>query len=440
MKNYEQIKTVLLIGLVCLSLVLTWQLWSFQSNVTLLDETAQYIPSEVMSEEKKLSDVIIPQQMIVVKDGERRIVLPNQVKFQSLYDTLLNVRISDWNASRLSEQTESENGVVFLFSTAIPLDLFFSLFQSEPPNESFSEREVSQLYLYVTTDENVHLQFIDENDASIVDVVTSLSKTDLEQTFFASFQDFEKAIKIEVESRRDIYIPAESVTVDRLAFSVSTISGQFFKQALFPDPASVRFYRQSDNEVAYTDGSRIMNIRSNGLFMEYNSPVFSSEQRERSSKHIVQRSYEFINSHGGWTDDYYLVNWEAKDFRDIAEYRLHINRYPVISFERFDQMILRVSRSGNQTEGYTRPLFYLDSQLHGAKEEVALPSGEEIVERIEALDYLDSSRIEHVTIGYEMMMPSQSFISAEPHWFILYDGRWQKISVEEEGGKEDGLE
>src|SRR5690606_5034513 len=148
-----------------------------------------------------------------------------------------------------------------------------------------------------------------------------------------------------------VYLQEQPVKVEKLSFTISPISGQFFRQSLFTDPDSVRYYRKSDSEESYTDGSRIIEIRNNGLFMEYNNTVFT-ELKDRNSKHIVQSSYEFINGHGGWTDEYLLTDWVSTDIGDEADYQLYVNHYPVISFEGLDQMVLHISRSGNQTERY----------------------------------------------------------------------------------------
>lgn len=448
MNKYEQIKTGLLIGLVCLSLVLTWQLWTFQSNVALLDESAQYIPSEAMSEEKKLSDVVSPEQIIVFKDEKYGAVLPHQYKFQMFNEQLLTIGIDDeyFETAIVSSNVTTENRVEFIYPTSIPLDVFLTMFQIDYSELVIPLIEVSHVYLYKNEQESaVHLQFIDSNEKKVVDIRTMLPVEDFERVFFTQFSELTKVGKIRYGSVQKefppyLYVPEQSVVANRLSFTVSTISGEFFRQTLFPDPDMVKYYRQSDNEESYTDGSRIINIRTNGLFMEYNNPVFSSEQRERSSKHIIQRSYEFINSHGGWTDNYVLADWEANEYRDIAEYRLHINRYPVISFEGSDQMLLRVSRSGNQTEGYIRPLFYLDSQPIDAVDEIELPSREELLDYLEQHNYLDPKRLKKIVLGYEMIMPSRSFVTVEPNWFILFDDRWQKLHVEQEGGENDGLE
>ncbi len=450
MNNYERIKTGLLIGLVCLSLVLTWQLWTYQPDIALLNESTRYIPNEAMSEEKKLTDVIWPEQIIIHHKEEYTAVLPDNHQFEPFYNKLLTTSLNkDEDTIKVLESLSglvNYSGVELIYPTAIPIDVFLGLFQVDQKEVNLPIEAVDHIFVYVEPqDGQVHMRLISRVDEQVIDVKTSLPQKDFERTFLASSTDFEKMVKLDNDSSdsvfaEDVYIPENKVKAKRLSFTVSPISGEFFRQALFTDPDSVKYYRQSDNEESYTDGNRIINIRTNGLFMEYNNPVFSSDSRERGSKHIVHRSYEFINGHGGWTDDYFLTDWDSHEIRDIAEYRLHINHYPVISFDGIDQMVLRVSRSGNQMESYSRPLFYLDSQPIDAQEEVELPSGLEVIDRLKELEYFDMTRLQKVVIGYEMIMPSRSFITVEPNWFVLYDGRWQKVNFDEERGSEDGLE
>lgn len=448
MNNYERIKTGLLIGLVGLSMVLTWQLWTFQPDIALLDETTKYIPSEAMSEERRLADVIWPEQMIIHKQDQYAIIQPDDYRYQTFYEKLLNVSIDEEKINELEPSSNmlKQDGTEMIFPTSIPTDVFLGLFQIDQQEISLSLSEFDRLFLYVESqDERVHMRLFSNEQREVIDIETNVTGKDFNRTYLASFSDDLEAVKVNGESSDSlfnpaIYVPKNRVKAKKLSFTVSPISGEFFRHALFTDPDSVKYYRQSDNEESYTDGSRIINIRTNGLFMEYNNPVFS-EARDRSSRHIVNRSFDFINGHGGWTDDYLLSGWEANELRDTAEYRLHVNHYPVISFEGINQMVLRVGRSGKQTENYNRPLFYLDSQPIDAKEEMELPSGEEVIEKLkETNEEFDMNRLEKVIIGYEMNMPSRSFVTVEPSWFAMYNGRWQKVTFEEEGGDTDGLE
>lgn len=447
--NYEHIKTGLLIGLIGLSMILTWQLWTFQPDIALLDDTTRYIPNEAMSEDRKLTDVILPEQMIVHRQEQYAMIPANDERFENLYRKLLRANLDEGDMLAMGPFPKrlDKGGIEIVFPTAIPVDIFLGLFQVDREEFNLPLTTINRLFLYVDGhDEQVHMQILSSEDEKVVEVETTLSLGDFQRNFLEPFDSYPKVIKAEDHSSyatrlsENIYVPAGPVPAEKLSFTASPIPATFFRQSLFADPNSVKYYRQSDNEESYTDGNRIINIRNNGLFMEYNNPVFS-ETHERGSRHIVQSSYEFINGHGGWTDDYILADWVSTDLRDEAEYRLQVNHLPVISFKGQEQMVLRTSRSGNQTESYFRPLFDLDSQPIDAKEEIELPSGQDVLDRLEQQEFFDMERLKKITVGYEMIMPNRSFVTVEPHWFVLYDNRWQKVTFNvEDGGGSDGLE
>ncbi|NEU30596.1 hypothetical protein GN156_07330 [bacterium LRH843] len=445
MRTYEHIKTGLLIGLVGLSLILTWKLWTFQPDIALLDNTSRYIPSEVMSEERKLADVIQPQFMVVHQQEKYAMISPKDGRFDQLYEKLLASTLEESEqGTRIARKRLDGDGIEVMFPTEIPAEIFLSLFQLSREEHSLPTGTINSIFLYGDKkDEQVYMQLLSKKEEQVVEMKTNLSLKELTDSFIAKFDEYIEVVKVESESNENppgnIYLPVNPVAAEKLSFTVSPISGQFFRQTLFTDPASVKYYRQTDGEESYTDGNRIINIRNNGLFMEYNNPVYSD--KDRSSKHIIQGSYEFINGHGGWTNTYFLTDWVSTDRRDVAEYRLRVNKYPVISFKGLDQMLLRISRSGNQTESYFRPLFNIDNQPIDAKETVELRSGLDVIERLKQHETFELSQLQKVIIGYEMTMPNRSFVTVEPNWFVLYDNRWQKITfTDEEGGRSNGLE
>ncbi|TWI59636.1 YycH family regulatory protein [Halalkalibacter nanhaiisediminis] len=446
--NYEHIKTGLLIGLVGLSMILTWQLWTFQPNIELLDDTARYVPNEAMSEERKLTEIIRPEQIVIHQQGRHTMIPTNDERFDQLYQKLLKTNFveGDMLAVGPFPKQVQNGGIELIFPTSIPVDIFLSLFQVDQEEFNLPLSTINRLYMYVDAqDEQVHMQMLSSKDTQVVEVETNFSVGDFERNFLRPFNEYVEVFQANNRSStrelsEHIYIPLGPVTAERLSFTASPIPGTFFRQALFSDPDSVKHYRQSGSVESFTDGNRMINIRNNGLFMEYRNPIFSGTH-ERSSKHVVQSSYEFINGHGGWTDKYILSDWNSNDLRDEAEYRLQVNDLPVLSFQGQDHMVLQTSRSGNQTETYFRPLFDLDNQPIDAREEVKLPSGEDVLNRLKQLEFFHIERLQKVAVGYEMIMPNPSFVTVEPHWFFLYDNSWRKVTFDSnEGGGSNGLE
>ncbi|MFC0471584.1 YycH family regulatory protein [Halalkalibacter kiskunsagensis] len=448
--TYEHIKSTLLIGLISLSIVLTWQLYTFQPEIALLDDnTSRYIPDSLNEEreERVITDVVVPEQIVVHKQHEYTMIPGNDGRFKQLYEKLVGTNINEVNllATGPFPKHDDRGGIEIIFPAPVPGDVFLELFEIKKEEFSLPFSEVDRLFLYIDASEQVHMQILSSEEERVIEVGTTLSVKEFEETYLEKFDEFKSVTTVKEQSSyhnrlvESVYIPTEPVTVKRLSYAITPLSPEFYKQSLFTDPSSVKYYQQSDGEDSYTDGNRIIMMQNNGLFMDYINPVFI-EPQERSSKHIVQTSYEYVNGHGGWTDEYRLLNWESSDIRDEATYLLHVNGLPVIQFDGQGDMALLLSRSGTQIVNYTRPLFELDSYPIDASQSIQLPSGEDVIKELNKQEFFNKERLSKVAVGYEMIMRNSSFVTMEPHWFISYGNRWQKVTFEEEEGGTNGLE
>ena len=75
--RFEQLKNWLLIGLVALSLLLTWELWTFQPNVA-RPEGDNLAPRETLEGGSSLSSItdVITAEKLVVVQGEESYLIP----------------------------------------------------------------------------------------------------------------------------------------------------------------------------------------------------------------------------------------------------------------------------------------------------------------------------------------------------------------------------
>ncbi len=103
-------------------------------------------------------------------------------------------------------------------------------------------------------------------------------------------------------------------------------------------------------------------------------------------------------------------------------------------------MLLRVGRSSSQTVNYSRPLFELDSNPIDATDQVTLPSGKQVIDRLYHEESFEPNRLTKIAIGYEMTKRSAALVTLEPYWFVLYENSWQKVKFDQQGEGDDELE
>ncbi|HHY20643.1 MAG TPA: hypothetical protein GX525_01900 [Bacilli bacterium] len=444
---YEKLKTTVLTLLVLLSIILTWQLWTFQPDYAVLEQTeTDYVENVLISEEKKLKEIIWPEQIAIHKNGGISLLEQVNPLFDQLYKQLLQSHLTQIVMVETIAQPDSfDDAIELIFPTGIPSQLLLSMFES-PDETNTSLQKIERIILYVNKkSEKVHMQLISYREQQAIDATTTLSVKDFYQDYVSKMNQLPMGFAYEMSEegqllRPPLYLPTNEVTYQAVSYTTTPIFINAFTQLFFTDPSSVRYFRQEDSDELYTDGNRMINVSYNGNFMDYINPVYSDAQ-ERSQKHVISNSIDFINGHGGWTDRYVLDHWMSIGVKEEASYRLNLNGLPVILFSGQDLMRLEVSRTGNQISRYMRPLVDFDYYLVDVNKEVKLPSGKAVIERLKENDYFSLEKLEKITVGYEAQKRN-ALIVAEPSWFILYDGYWQKVSFEirDREGEKNGLE
>ncbi|WP_216830171.1 YycH family regulatory protein [Alkalihalobacterium elongatum] len=445
---FENIKSATLTFLVLLSLVLTWQIWTFQPNYALLKDT-DYVNNPNLNEERNLSEVVVPEQIVFHVNGEHFLLNNSEKLFVEFHDQWLSSRIEDVSLmSNLTMSQVLEEAIELVFPGPIPGDLFLTMFANVEDDFIMPINHINRILVYSNHETNkVHLRVLSSKEQRFLDIETSFSTTDFEDHYVAKANQYIKAFDYPIgeemgQWRNWLYLPENAINVETISYTITPVSVDVFKQLLFNDPFSVKYFSQANGEESYTDGHRLINIINSGNFMDYINPVYS-ENPERGSRNVILSSIDFINGHGGWTDQYILSEWVSNEGKEEAKFRLRLNGYPVISMGGYDVMNLHVHRTGNQTSRYVRPLFDLDQQpIEYARTSVDLPSGYEVIEKLEQREFFDQTRLEAITIGYEMKKWN-AFVTIEPHWYIYYDNMWQKVSFEdskEREGDDHGLE
>ncbi|MBU8905785.1 YycH family regulatory protein [Desertibacillus haloalkaliphilus] len=448
--TYEQMKSAVLTFLVLLSVILTWQLWTFQPEYSLLEEEPEYIESDPIGEEKAVAEVIQPEQMVLHNGSDDYIVTHEDALFTELYNVLLSSEI-DGVFTPANEGLQSllaiEHGVEVVYPTSVVNDVFLRKLTVDADDFHMPLEEVDRVLLFTTSDSDyVHIRFVSESGQRIVQAFTNYPSGEFEDHFLSQTNELPKAVSYPAHITNEgfsvqHYLPEETLAFDRLSYTSTLTSATDFRQILFSDPNYVKFYRQEDGDQVFTDGNRMMTISGDRNFMDYIHPVFTDNQ-EPGSTDIVSRAYEFINGHSGWTDMYLLYDWTSSSVRDEALFRMNVSGLPVFAVEGEDRAYIYVSQSGIQISRYVRPLFDLDAEPINAREQVILPSGQEVLTYLESEGYLERQRRPEVKVGYELTKEN-AIITLEPHWFIGYNGHWEKISFGDRNDLEDerdGLE
>ncbi|KYG29622.1 YycH family regulatory protein [Alkalihalobacillus trypoxylicola] len=439
--SHEQTKNWLLTGLVALSLLLTWEMWTFQPDIEWLNSNNISPTEPLTNEEKELREVIKPESLVVHNDNENYLIPIESDEYQQIYPRIFQELIEgEVSTNSNFFPMRDQDGLEIIFPTNIPIDVFTDLFRQEEEELFIPLESVDRMFLF-TEEGQLFIQLYSTNGPMTYVLRSSLDGNMFQSIVLDSMDGFEpaKPIKDLLETdnyAEQIYIPTERVKARTYSYTTRSISIDFFQRLLFPNPSVVNPTIQ-EGGTFYTDGSRILEVTRQEDMMDFHYPVLS-DSSEPSSRQIVESSFDYINGHGGFTDDYHLWSWTSLDGREEAVFRMMVNHLPVLRYMDEDLMKLTVTRTGGQTVGYSRPLFAIESQpsniIHSS--EVKLLSGEELLEVMhqQFMDQqmtFDLSKVSKVMVGYDMRKRDTSYVTLVPAWFIQYDGRWFKPDLKE---------
>jgi regulatory protein YycH of two-component signal transduction system YycFG len=440
----EHVKTVILWALILTSILLTWLIWNYEPAYTDLGES-EYIETEEIGEERSLSDIIMPDQIIIHEEENRYWIHPFNENYENIMEILGSVEVSTLIKAGNSARPQQENtyeGLELTFPGRIQADWLLEMMEFKDPAIPLST--VDRILFFVnpsSADSDVSIRLYSFEEEEVYQAGTRLSLNELNQ-LFSSFNNDRTAVEsllldTSSEAFPEIhYVPSEAMNMTGYVYQTKDISPDSLIQLLFSDPRNVKMYFPGNGEQQYTDGNRMINILQSEsdrnriqILDYYHHPGAQNEQSDRSA---VQTSLEFVNGHSGWTDKYILEDWRENGNNDRVFYRMHVNGLPVIrsGANREEYHTIQMSRTGNQITEYVRPLFELHEEL--SQSEISLPSFEEVVGYIEEDNTLVFDLIEDIRIGHYMIQ-RQSYFSFEPSWFVKQRGTWQQINMRDGG-------
>lgn len=430
--TYENIKSGMLTFLVVLSGILTWNIWTYQPDYELV--TNHKTVEEVnIATQKDLKKIVKPHQIIYQVDGKQFGSVDN-----AYIDGIIGV-ITKWKyfdvgkyPGRVADFTEEINqghNTEIIFPDEVPIDLYkrvLNISEKDIPKFDFdriiinSETQQKQ--------EGIVYFYSQKNQEVYVSNVSPTYINDFTDKYYDSAKKLTPYFLYPVSDTKKIYLPTEKVDMVMHTYYQNPLDSDQFKDALFTDPS---FVQRSVGEGVeeYTDDASKMIVDTETNMINYVNPVRNGDS-VIGTTNVLQKSIEFVNGHGGWTESYRYVYKD--DFNQNVLFRLYSKEgYPV-----FNQMgMSEIYQQWRQSEisRYVRPGFHLELPLNPDVETKTLPSGQEAVEYLQHKKDFKPELLENMMPGYYLTQGMEnSVILLEPGWFYLYDQEWRQLIWEEE--------
>lgn len=439
--TYENFKTIFLTILVILSVYLTWSIWTYQPNYETMENT-KIVPGVAISEQKELKQIVKPDKIFYhQKDAHFGTVHSEEIN-------RIMKEISKWNfehfedvSGQVSDLSSflSENGQAqIVFPDIVPMELYKNIIEVDDKDALSIEFDRILIDMNHVTKEIGYVYFISsENHHVFKSRVTASFITNFKEDYFqkASVNSYFSPYSLEpLTDEKKILVRTEPVTMEAYNYLLDLIQTTQFRDALFRNPSSVQRNFTTYGE-EFKDSSTLLSVNFDTNTILYVNPA-QEKDISASSSDLLQRSIDYVNGHGGWTDNYSYVGID--DMEQTVLFRLYDpSGYPIFNNNGMSEILQIWGESGIYQ--YLRNNFSLDRRVESTS--VELMSGVDILEMLKNREDIDPEFIQEIVPGYEMTKASgDPLIHLEPAWYYKYKDQWWNVKSGNEGGMEFGLE
>jgi len=422
----EKAKTIFLILLVGTSLLQSYLLAYHSTDYESILE-GEYVETEAIGTQENQKNLVYPLQIVMHQDAERHSVLyPGHYFYRLIMEDLQkqtfgDLKLTEKSGLLLNQMKNEQAGLELRFPSELPLQIV----RLAVPIQTGLTNETEWIRtMWMTIDEQtdkVEVYFVGDDFSNAYEVVSSsLSKERIEQ--YIRFGEFQ--FPNYTASRFGFLYPSESISVQRIQQTFTSITSDKMENMLFPDPGITRSFPTSDGTEIYSDGKRVLEIDRSQLWMGYTDPMTPINERLSPGK-AMNTIVQFINHHGGWNGQYTLerINTASNQAGPRFIFRQYMSSYPfaypILDSGKSRFGSIEVMLQQDVVTEYERTLIISDAEkMTGG--EVHLPGGDVLMKRLEKLGVM--TRIEIVTPAYRSAITPEA-IEFTPVWaVILKDG------------------
>lgn len=444
--KYETAKTIILTFLVLTSIAFTWGLWTYHPKYDVIqnDEYIQNVP--VSNTQVDTSMIVRPLQILIHKNAAHYGII-EEAEINKLLKELKKWTFDDFeNISSTIPKGEflsfvhGKGKIEIVYPDEIPMNIYRDLFKIE--DKGIDEVSFDTIVIPVEKQQDFVAYFVSTDHRKVYKAaVNDVSLEEVNQ-LYEKAEKFPHYFAYDVSETKSFFLPEKEITMSRLQYYTDELDPDKFKEALFSDPSFVKKDIVTFGE-EYTDGSRLMDVDFLQKLLLYVNPAAKNtiNQSSEESSTLIQKSIDFVNEHGGWTDMYHFAEWSRSERKVV--FRLVVDNYPV--FNDYGTSEIIQIWGTNEVNKYQRPLFRLE-----IPDRVSVPtkllSGQEVIQQLEKMKGFKKELVSGITLGYELVKDQEreKVVVLEPAWFCLYGGTWRKIAVKEadeiRGGNTIGLE
>jgi len=425
-----------------MSLVQTFMIWSYKPDYPLTEDPQA--DGILIGDTKKMSYIIKPYRMLFSTEEGFSGTVPttaidpiieylNQLKPKNF--TFVNANLS---AEKVNEMIRVPNRMTMFFQSDIPLQTFQSVVSVE--EMEFNETVFNRLIIdwnAVNETQEAQVFFVSTNNKTVYRMDIEIEDIDeFNELFIVQPKSYvEEYVEKLRENNLSLYLVNTPLDEIQYTYYTFELRPELLKNLLFEDTSIVEKTVEEPLE-KYTDSMSRLTLDTQTKTMNYVDPEVESIATILPYN-LLLYTFNFVNGHGGFTDDYRLASMNLQ--KHIVEYQLYLKGYPVFS----STASTRISTTWgeNRIHRYRRPYYLLDFYVDNEITRKELESGVDIVQYIEKYTELDLSKIDDIVVGYDLIQnPDSRLFRLEPSWFAITGNTSTRLSTEWIRGDEYGLE
>jgi regulatory protein YycH of two-component signal transduction system YycFG len=424
----ENIKSVLLVLLVALSLYLTYQLWYGQKPADLvIDNDFERI---VVEKPRPLTDVIIPRQIMLKAEGGYYMLRDGEESFSLIWEAISQVLQETYKESIIAQdfsEMEWQNKLTVYLDPHLPVGDDLPWLSGEEyallnrVELNYHNGENWLIINKAETNKRLNLTLNDEQQEQISELLAQINADDKALYFKLTADYIFDLSGREFAVQNPIYAPAEEVSMELAQFRPEIINRDLLLKTFFVDYSMARIIEEKDGSLIYTDGERGLRLGSVGL--EFTNPRIEERHTSSSAFTYVEAlttSSATLSYHGGWPEGLRLesiglTGW-GPSASYLAEWRTYFRGYPL-----FLSKPTRAFFNDRGLYHYTRSQFIADD-LSEVEIITVAPWLEALVQAAQLFEEKQPNlkslaRLEVLELGY-VLTGDPPFYQGVPVWLV----------------------
>ncbi|MFP3324418.1 two-component system activity regulator YycH [Planococcus sp. SIMBA_160] len=441
LKYLEHVKSVALFVLIMLSLALTFTIWTFTPSLQEIETPTQV---DVSIGDKRTADQVVRPVKVLYHYEDEVTGTFSQANIEMMLETIQQWEITDVQLFEeeagtdvLKQYLQEPGRTVLYYPGAVPFPVFDVIMDITDNN--LPESTFNRVVVEWGTEDNPDavIYFINTGSGRIYEAqVAETELTEFRGDYVQQAEEYDHYVTDSRIGQLPVYVPEDPIEQTSFDYLLDETPASTFADAIMDNPAA-EFAGDLQSEEFTDDSGAIMRELYGQKSINYVQPKAETSDPAIPSD-LVFNSINFVNEHGGWTDQY--VYFGMKSVNQQISYQLFFEGSPVFSNTTAVSLDVEwgLSDGIEQAFRYSRPTYLLDSVAETRT--IEMVSGEAVLDAVSRLD-MDLSTIEEVTIGYELTRSEDDqLITFQPAWYYKANGKWTRLSDESVGGVKLGLE